>query len=360
MSDDGANMKNIAKSSEDGWEPDETSLALLVACHHRGPLTSPELDRLLAPATSIEDDLRALVDAGLLEFGVSGYGISQPGRESLDHVLESIQSQLSPDDPAYVRRFRREAPSLPFDADTVWAEAVCVNFRVDPLVLRPMIPTVFELDLFEETAFISLTVSRLKDFGVGWVPRALRMNFYQSTYRAHVTYTDFRGRIMKGCYFVRSETNSPLMSMTANMLPEFRAHRCSTFPMLMARRGAHWVLTVDSGEDPAGKVVLVLDTDRELATMPEGSIFRSKQAAYDFIVDFEDAFAYEADTGEVFILRIDRGEWDIKVIEPVDHYFGYFTNGPFSSQNAELDSVFYFTDVPYRWLPLLKERVDRK
>ena len=127
--------------------------------------------------------------------------------------------------------------------------------------------------------------------------------------------------------------------------------------MLRARRGEHWGLTVDAGQDPAGKVVLVLDTDQALPAMPDGSIFPSKAAAYDFIVDFEDAFAYEPDTEEVFILRIERGEWDIQVIEPVDHYFGYFTNGPFSAKNAELDSVFYFTDVPYRWLPLLKERV---
>jgi hypothetical protein len=44
----------------------------------------------------------------------------------------------------------------------------------------------------------------------------------------------------------------------------------------------------------------------------------------------------------------------------VDGYFGYFATGPFHAGNACLDSVFYFTDTPYRWLPLVKERRKAK
>ena len=338
-------------------EPDETGLAALVACHHRGPLTAGEMSQLLALPPDSEGTLGGLVAAGLLTHAAGRYAASQAGRTYLDRVLEGIEGQLAPDDPAYVRRYRREAPTLPFDADTVWAEAVCVNYRVEPAALRPLVPPAFELDLYDGMAYVSLTASRLKDFGVGWAPRALRMNFYQATYRAHVTFSDFRGRTMRGCYFVRSETNSRLMSLTANLLPEFRAHRCATWPILMARREGHLVLTVDSGDDPAGKVVLVLDTSRDLAEMPKTSRFRSRQDATAFIVDFHDAFAYDPERNEVFILRIDRGEWNFRIVEPVDYYLGYFTSGPFKPDNAVLDSVFYFTDCPYRWLPLVKERI---
>ena len=183
------------------------------------------------------------------------------------------------------------------------------------------------------------------------------MNFYQCTYRAHVTYTDFRGRTMRGCYFVRSETNSHMMSLVANMLPEFRAHRCNTYPILMARRDDHLCLTVDTADDPGGNLVLVSDTANPQASMPETSVFSSTEEARRFIVDFYDAFAYHPETNEVLILKIDRGDWNIRIIEPIDYYLGYFNNGPFHSENAELDSIFYFQDCPYRWLPLLKERI---
>lgn len=341
----------------DAYEPDAAALAALAACHCRGPLTVDELAQLLVWPAADEAALRDLHDAGLLQSQGRRHAVTQRGREYLDCVLEGMESQLAPDDPGYVRRYRREEASLPFAANTVWAEAVCANLRVDPAALRPLIPAAFDLDLHGGMAWISLTASRLKDFGVGWVPRALRMNFYQATYRAHVTFTDFRGRTTRGCYFVRSDTNSPLMSATANLLPEFKAHRCGTCPILLARRGEHLLLTVDSGTDPAGKVVLVLDSSHEHAEMPPGSLFRSRAEADALIVDFSDAFAYDPAADEVFILQIDRGAWNYRVVEPVDHYLGYINQGPFHPGNAQLDSVFYFRDCPYRWLPLLKEKL---
>jgi uncharacterized protein YqjF (DUF2071 family) len=335
----------------------EAALAALLACHHRGPLTAGELEQLLSAEAAAGATLGELLRLGLLECRGPRHAVTPKGRVYLDRVLESIESQLAPDDPAYVRRYRRPAPTLPFAANTVWADAVAVNMAVDPAALRPLVPRVFDLDLYGGRAFVSLTASRLKDFGVGKLPRALRMNFYQATYRAHVTYTDFRGRKMRGCYFLRSETNSRLMSLTANLLPEFRAHHCRTYPMLMARNGDHFLFTVDSGDEAAGKVVLLLDLARPLPAMPQSSCFPSIKEAYDFLVDFYDAFAYDPESAEVFLLQIDRGPWDVQVFEPLAHYLGYFADGPIPAGSATLDSVFYFRNVLYRWLPLLKEKI---
>jgi hypothetical protein len=348
------------RSSDADPGPDETQLAVLVACHHRGPLTRDELTRLLGPDSAVGSTVTALVGRGLIAVRGTRHEVTQAGRQLLDGVLAGIEQQLTPDAPEYVRRFRRAAPTLPFDTTTVWAEAVAVNIRVAPAALRPLVPDVFDLDLYEGSAFVSLTASRLQDFGLGRLPRPLRMNFYQATYRAHVTFTDFHGRMLRGCYFVRSATNSGLMSLAANLLPEFRAHRCATHPILMIRRDKHLVLTVDPASDPAEMVVLVLDTSRPRSQMPETSVFPSIGAARDFLVDFTDAFSYDPQTGEVFILQIQRGDWDIRVVDPVDHYLGYISDGPFRVGAAHLDSVFYFTDVPYRWLPLLKERITHR
>lgn len=340
-------------------EPDEAGLAVLVACHHRGPLTPGELLELLNPTAPLDEALTPLSAAGLIQAVGSRYAVTQAGRDYLDRVLEEIEGQLTPDAPEYVRRYRRQDATLPFDANTIWAEAVCVNLRVEPAALRPLIPEVFDLDLYRDSAFVSLTASRLKGFGLVGLPQPLRMNFYQATYRAHVTYTDFRGRRMRGCYFVQSATNSQVMSLTSNLLPEFRAHHCQTYPMVMARTGDHWVLTVDSGTDPSGKVVLVLNTAQPLGAMPSSSMFPSIEEAYTYIVDFRDAFSYDRQTNEVFLLQIDRGDWHIQVVQPVDYYLGYMSEGPFPSGAAMLDSVFYFTDTPYRWLPLVKERIKQ-
>jgi hypothetical protein len=191
-------MDRQPRSSEPPAELDEASLAILVACHHRGPLTVDELRRLLSANVRHDGAIRSLTGQGLLTAQGARHAVTQRGRDCLDRVLEGIESQLSPDAPEYVRRYRRPSPTLPFDTNTVWAEAIAVNVRLDPAALRPLVPATFDLDLYDGRAFVSLTASRLKDFGVGWLPRALRMNFYQATYRAHVTFTDFRGRTHQG------------------------------------------------------------------------------------------------------------------------------------------------------------------
>jgi uncharacterized protein YqjF (DUF2071 family) len=352
---------NAGPKSSDALNPEaDLELAVLVACQRKGGLSTVELAKLLDLKTPLEGVVQPLVAAGDLNLAGERHEITQQGLARLDAVLEGIERQLTPDAPEHIRRYRREEPSLPFAANATWAEAVCVNVRVQPEALRPLIPLQFELDLYGGWAWISLTASRLKDFGVDHVPLALRMNFYQATYRAHVTFTDFRGRKLRGCYFVRSETNSQTMSLTANLLPEFKAHHCATYPILMARQGEHLLVSVDSGDDPAGKVVLLVDTAQPLAGMPARSSFPSVAAAHDFLVDFYDAFSYDPDTGDVFILRIDRGQWDLQVFEPLACYLGYFSAGPFPAAAAQVDSVFYFRNTPYRWLPLLKERVLAK
>ncbi|MFT3924125.1 MAG: DUF2071 domain-containing protein [Myxococcales bacterium] len=251
----------------------------------------------------------------------------------------------------------RVTPSLPFDPETVWEEAVCVNLRMHPDALRPLVPPAFELDLHQGHAFVSLTASRLKNFGVVGVPNALRTNFYQATYRAHVRYVDYAGRTRRGCYMVRSDTNSEAMSMAANALPEFRAHHCSTYPIVMARHQGNLVLTVDSGQDAAGKVVLVLDTEHCHQEMPAGSVFTSLAQARALLVDFDESYAHDADSDEILVLRIERGEWKIKVVSVVDSYLGFVSRGPLGQRaDTVLDSVFYFREVPYRWLPLIREK----
>lgn len=252
---------------------------------------------------------------------------------------------------------RREEPSLPFAANTSWKEAVCINIAVDPDALRPLVPDVFELDLAAGSAWVSMTASRLSDFGVGRLPRPLRMNFYQATYRAHVRYRSVDGELRRGCYFVRSDTNSALMSATANLLPEFEAHRCGTCPIVMARDEGRLVLTVDAA-DPAGKLVLVVDeNDAPTDRLPETSRFGSLEEAHRVIVDFTDSYAWQPARSEVFVLRIERGEWHYRIPRVIDAYLGYAAEGPFPRGAAHLDSVFTFREVPYRWLPLIKERV---
>jgi hypothetical protein len=333
---------------------DDRDLALLCA------LRAGLADDALAAAADLDDDqikrrLKALAASGhVMSHGLfrKHWSLSPEGGRALSTWEEAATVSLA------AEGLRRVDPSLPFEANASWKEAICLNLAVTPEALRPLVPAVFELDVAAGSAWVSLTVSRLADFGVGRLPRPLRMNFYQATYRAHVLYRNVDGELRRGCYFVRSDTSSPLMSQAANLLPEFRAHHCGTVPIVMARDGEQLLLTVDSHDDPSGKVVLVLDEkDAPSDRLQPESRFRDLGEARSIIVDFLDAYAWEPRTSEVYVLSIRRGEWRLRAPRIVDAYVGFASDGPFPKGTARLDSVFTFRDVPYQWLPLVKEIV---
>lgn len=62
--------------------------------------------------------------------------------------------------------------------------------------------------------------------------------------------------------------------------------------------------------------------------MSENSVFSSTEKARQLIVVCYDACAYHPETNEVLILKINRGDWNIQIIESIDYYLGYFNNGP--------------------------------
>ena len=175
------------------------------------------------------------------------------------------------------------------------------------------------------------------------------MNFYQATYRAcHVQ--GLSGPPNARLLLCPQQDQLAADEPGGESPAEFRAHHCSTCPILIARQADRLLVTVDPQGDGAGKVVLVLDDSRTLERLPDGSIFPSIEEAHGFLVNFYAAFSYDPDTRDVSILRIDRGDWNIRVLRPTDYYFGFISDGPFPYGAAQLDSIFYFRNTAYRWL----------
>jgi hypothetical protein len=79
-------------SSDRDHEPDEAGLAVLLACHHRGPLTVAELARLVPSPLNAIAAVDGLCAAALLERRGSRHAVTQRGRDLLDRVLEATRS----------------------------------------------------------------------------------------------------------------------------------------------------------------------------------------------------------------------------------------------------------------------------
>jgi hypothetical protein len=91
--------------------------------------------------------------------------------------------------------------------------------------------------------------------------------------------------------------------------------------------------------------------------MPASSRFASFDQAKEFLVQLFAALSYDSLTNELSIVRIQRGAWEIEVVDSAAAVYDWMQRGPhFNTQNTQLDSVFYVREIPYAWHTL--EKVD--
>src|SRR4029078_6496718 len=117
-----------------------------------------------------------------------------------------------------------------------------------------------------------MLMSSRRDMRPPGIPSLFGTCFYQVSYRAAVRYRDGAGAWRRGGYFVRSETNHPVMRAVGNALAEFKFHDFGAADMVMLRDGDRLTVGVDPEPGlPDGRLVSVVDT-RPLASPPAGSL----------------------------------------------------------------------------------------
>jgi uncharacterized protein YqjF (DUF2071 family) len=302
---------------------------------------------------SAEAALKALAGRGLLAEQSGRWSPTPAGHAVLREIHAALErsQDVSPSTAGM-----EECPSVPWltQVQTVWVEALSLNYAVAPERLATLLPAPLEPEVHQGSAWVQVLMSSLREMRPQGLSGLLGFNFYQVSYRAAVRYRNAEGRWRRGGYFVRSETNDPLMRRIGNTLVEFKFHEFGEADMMMAREGERLTFAVDPRPAfPGGRLVGVLDT-RPLPAAPEGSVWSSLEALHEPLVECYDAFGV-AD-GYVYVLTIDRGPWNARFVRPVELYCEFVQDGALAG-HARLDSVLHLRECPYRWRPLRRERV---
>jgi uncharacterized protein YqjF (DUF2071 family) len=249
---------------------------------------------------------------------------------------------------------QEQCPSVPWltAVQTCWIDALSINYRVDPLALAPLLPAPLEPEVHKGHGWVQVLMSSLRDMRPPGIPSLFGTCFYQVSYRAAVRYRDGGGAWRRGGYFVRSETNHPVMRAVGNALAEFKFHDFGAADMVMLRDGDRLTVGVDPEPgSPDGKLVSVVDT-RPRDTPPAGSCWSSLDELHEPLVECYDALGVDAEQGHLYILTIDRDPWNARFVSPQNVYCEYFDTGPLGRGAGELDSVLHLEECRYRWRPL--------
>lgn len=283
--------------------------------------------------------------------------LTTAGIRALLDAQTEIASAIEPSPPS---PSREDCPSIPWltAVQTVWVEALSINYAVAPEALAALLPSPLEPEIHKGHAWIQILVSSLRDMRPSGVPSLFGVCFYQASYRAAVRYSSADGSPRRGGYFVRSETNHPVMRTVGNALAEFKFHDFGAADMMMLRDGDR--LTVGIDPEPSasgGRLFGVFDTG-PAHERPHDSSWASLEELHEPLVECYDALGVDRPRGYLYILSIDRDPWRARWSRPESLYSEYMETGPLGNGNARLDSVLHLTECRYRWRPLRREALS--
>ncbi len=328
------------------------ALAACAALRVPAPRTALAARLRAAQIGDAEDLLDRLLDRSWLEARGGDLRLAPAGALALLDAWTEIEAALAINPPS---PDAESCPSVPWltSVETEWIEALSFNYRVEPGLLAGRLPAPLEPEVFKGFAWVQVLVSSLREMRPRGLPGPAGVSFYQVSYRAAARYPSAQGGWRRGGYFLRSETNDPLMRAIGNRLTEFRFHEFGAAEIVMVRDGDRLTVGIDA-ESPGGKLIGVVDT-RPLAAPPTGSAWSSLDELQEPLVDCCDAFGVDREAGFLYTLTIERGSWRPRFVAAEDLYCEYFTENAAWPGAAALDSILHIPRCPYRWLPLRRE-----
>ena len=229
-------------------------------------------------------------------------------------------------------------PKHPFPVRTLFRDCHLVNFSIDPDVLARALPAPLKPSLFADRAWLSVVIAQMSGMRPVGVPAPLGITYNQVVYRAVVRHGDARG-----VHFLRSDTDSRVMSALGNAMSFFAFHHAQIELERLDTVQSVRVRTPDEAADVSARFT-------PTAALPATSAFPDLATAKAQLVELFDAFHPRPGSPVTDVVSIRRDDWELAVVhDEVAHYALMDGGDVFPQGSAILDSVFAVTDLDYRW-----------
>ena len=220
---------------------------------------------------------------------------------------------------------------------------ILVNYRVDPQVIRSILPARFEPKLQKGHAIAGICLIRLEQIRPSGVPGFVGINSENAAHRVAVTWMEEDGTNREGVFIPRRDTNSSLNHLLGRKV----------FP------GEHHLATFEI--EDAGSLIdfRMFSDDRSVCvelkgtafdSLPDSSIFNSLSEASSF---FEaGSLGYSAREGSDLLdaIRLEPDEWHVDPLKIDCVFSSYFSDeARFPQGTAVFDHALIMRNVPHHW-----------
>ncbi|HLZ16069.1 MAG TPA: DUF2071 domain-containing protein, partial [Cyclobacteriaceae bacterium] len=122
-----------------------------------------------------------------------------------------------------------------------WRKLAMANYAIDKKILDPYLPRKTEIDLWDNTCYVSLVGFMFLNTKIRGVKIPFHVNFEEVNLRFYVRY-NHQGEWRRGVVFIKEVVSKPMLTMVANAV--YKEHY-ETMPMSHQWKSEEETLTVE-------------------------------------------------------------------------------------------------------------------
>lgn len=228
----------------------------------------------------------------------------------------------------------------PFAVEAFFKRSTVLTYSIEKEFLQPLLPACLQLDTFEDNyGFVAAALVETQNLRPKGFPKILGRNFYLIGYRVFVKYTNKQGKILRGLYILKSETNKASMAFFGNI---FTHYRYTTTDISLTENKHNLCITSAQSD-------FQIDINKSVTevALSHNSPFRDWKQARKFAGPLPFTFTVNEQEKTILIIEGVRQNWKPKPLSVNRSYFGFIEKKEWG--NATLSNAFEICEVPYWW-----------
>ncbi len=229
----------------------------------------------------------------------------------------------------------------PFAVEAFFDSSLVFTFAVPKDQIQHLIPECLELDTFDDKwAFIAVAMVQTKSLRPKGFPGFLGNDFFLIGYRVFVKYRSREGKIYRGLYILKSETDKKKMEFFGNIFTHYNYTTTD-----ISQKSERDITEIKS--EHSGFKIRIENGAEDNIPLPTGSPFNDWKEARKFAGPLPFTFTYNKESKEVLIIEGVRENWKPSAVKVIEYDFSFINN--LNVQDIKLANAFIIHNIPYYW-----------
>ena len=218
-----------------------------------------------------------------------------------------------------------------------------VNFRVEPEVMRRLLPNRFRPKLHKDYAVAGICLIRLEHIRPKLLPPIAGLSSENAAHRVAVLWEDENRRLQEGVFIPRRDTDSLMNHWAGGRIFPGEHHRAS---FTTHQSESEISLEMKSEDERVAVRIAGSITDK----LPGSSIFSSLAEASSFFEKGSLGYSVTSSSNRLDGLKLETKQWRVEALDVCDVSSSYFGNESlFPRGSVAFDHALIMRNIEHEW-----------